>query len=244
MENQNCKSLTTIIDVDRAAVRIREQPDLNTKKNDDQIESNEENLSNGDLVANGSAPIVPNGNSRLSAGSDRSRKDVSLIDIDSRIPSGSSNHDPKRDTIVTVDTDIVEGESRVRDCCPSFCYCESVCCTSYKDSFIRKAWHGLRQRVLNFVEHKYFELFILIMIGVSSLTLVSHVVPVLIPNPPSHFINHPRLFPDRMRSGRGGLGGGGGLEEPEHPTCFALSHTDLLNFLIQSVLTFSLLPQI
>ncbi|XP_031560094.1 sodium channel protein 1 brain-like isoform X2 [Actinia tenebrosa] len=171
MENENCKSLTTIIDVDRAAQRIREQPDPSTKTTDEQNESNEQNLSNGDLVANGSAPIVPNGKSRLSAGSDRSRKDVSLGDIDSRIPSGSPNHDPKRDTIVTVDTEIVEGESRVRDCCPSFCYCESVCCVSYKESFIRRGWHGLRQHVLNFVEHKYFELFILVMIGVSSLTL-------------------------------------------------------------------------
>lgn len=195
IENENCKSLTTIIDVDRAALRIREQPDLNTTKSDEQNESNEENLSNGDLVANGSAPIVPNGNSRLSASSDRSRKDVSLGDIDSRIPSGSPNHDSKRDTIVTVDTDIVEGgESRVRDCCPSFCYCESVCCTSYKESFIRRGWHGLRQHVLNFVEHKYFELFILIMIGVSSLTLVSYVLPAHHP-PPLHVKTLPSQSP-------------------------------------------------
>lgn len=172
LRNDNCKSLTTIVDVERAAIRIREEPN-SSKKSDDKLESNDDNLSNGDLVANGSAPIVPNGNSRLSASSDRSRKDVSLGDIESRIPAGSPNHDGKRDTIVTVDTDVIGNENKVRDCCPSFCYCESVCCESYRDSCIRRSWHSLRENVLRFVEHKYFELFILIMIGVSSLTLVS-----------------------------------------------------------------------
>jgi len=158
-----------MVDIEKAAIRIRDEPNSSTK-NDEKGDNNDETLSNGDLVANGSAP-VPNGNSRLSASSDRSRKDVSLGDIESRIPAGSPNHDGKRDTIVTVDS--VETDNKVRDCCPSFCYCESVCCDSYRDSLIRRGWHSLRYNVLCFVEHKYFELFILVMIGVSSLTLVS-----------------------------------------------------------------------
>ena len=173
---ENRHSLTTAFDLDQAAMRIRDYPDSNNRrppvKSDDRMESNENNLSNGDLVANGSAPVVINGNSHVSAGS--SHKDVSLGDIESRIPPGSPDHDSKRDTIITVDSEEPH-TTKVRPCCPLFCYCESPCCTNYKESCIRKSWHGLRYYVCAFVEHKYFEWFILFMIVISSLTLVSFI---------------------------------------------------------------------
>lgn len=175
---ENRHSLTTALDLDEAALRIRDLPDSNKRlpcvnlvKSDDRLERSDNNLSNGDLVANGSAPVVINGNSRMSTGS--SHKDVSLGDIESRIPPNSPGHESKRDTIVTVDTDDTTPPGGVRPCCPAFCYCESVCCDNYKESCIRRSWHGLRYYVCAFVEHKYFEWFILFMIVISSLTLVS-----------------------------------------------------------------------
>lgn len=174
---ENRHSLTTALDLDEAALRIRDLPDSNKRlpcvnlvKSDDRLERSDNNLSNGDLVANGSAPVVINGNSRMSTGS--SHKDVSLGDIESRIPPNSPGHESKRDTIVTVDTDDTTPPGGVRPCCPAFCYCESVCCDNYKESCIRRSWHGLRYYVCAFVEHKYFEWFILFMIVISSLTLV------------------------------------------------------------------------
>ena len=175
---ENRHSLTTALDLEEAALRIRDLPDSNKRlpcvnrvKSDDRLEPNDNNLSNGDLVANGSAPVVINGNSRMSTGS--SHKDVSLGDIESRIPPNSPGHESKRDTIVTVDTDDTTPPGGVRPCCPAFCYCESNCCDNYKESCIRRSWHGLRYYVCSFVEHKYFEWFILFMIVISSLTLVS-----------------------------------------------------------------------
>lgn len=174
---ENRHSLTTAIDLEDAARRIRDFPDPNKRlphvnrvKSDDRLETSENNLSNGDLVANGSAPVVINGNSRMSAGS--SHKDVSLGDIESRIPPNSPGHESKRDTIVTVDTDDTTPSGGVRPCCPTFCYCDSGCCDNYKESCIRRSWHGLRYNICAFVEHKYFEWFILAMIVISSLTLV------------------------------------------------------------------------
>lgn len=177
---ENRHSLTTALDLEEAALRIRDLPDSNKRlpcvnrvKSDDRLEASDNNLSNGDLVANGSAPIVINGNSRMSAGS--SHKDVSLGDIESRIPPNSPGHESKRDTIVTVDTDDTNPPGGVRPCCPAFCYCDSNCCDNYKESCIRRSWHGLRYYVNAFVEHKYFEWFILAMIVISSLTLVSFI---------------------------------------------------------------------
>lgn len=177
---ENRHSLTTALDLDEAALRIRDLSDSNKKlprvnrvKSDDRLGSSDNNLSNGDLVGNGSAPVVINGNSRMSAGS--SHKDVSLGDIESRIPPNSPGHDSKRDTIVTVEScDSTATSAGVRPCCPGFCYCDSNCCSNYKESCIRRTWHGLRYHVCVFVEHKYFEWFILFMIVISSLTLVSY----------------------------------------------------------------------
>lgn len=176
---ENRHSLTTAIDLDEATLRIRGLPDANKRppcvnrvKSDDRLGASDNNLSNGDLVANGSAPVVINGNSRMSAGS--SHKDVSLGDIESRIPPSSPGHESKRDTIVTVESgDTTATSTSVRPCCPAICYCESNCCDNYKESCIRRSWHGLRFYVCSFVEHKYFEWFILAMIVISSLTLVS-----------------------------------------------------------------------
>lgn len=179
--NDNRHSLTTKLDLDDAALRIREPPASSNKRlpsigrqNDEmaKLETNDNNLSNGDLVGNGSAAVVLNGNSRQSAGSERSNgKDLSIGDIDSRIPSSSPPHDSKRDTIVTVDTDVGRAD-KVRDCCPSCCYCNSLCCSSYRDSCLRRGWHSMRWHLIALVEHKYFEAFILFMILISSLTLV------------------------------------------------------------------------
>ena len=173
---ENRHSLTTAIDLDEAAYRIRDVPDMNSKmphinrvKSEGGLVGSDNNLSNGDLAINGSGPIVANGNSRMSAGSDRSRKDLSLGDIDSRISPGSPpEHDlARRDTIVTV-----QDERNVKDCCPAFCYCPGICCDHYRDSCLRRTWHQMRFHVCAFVEHKYFEWFILSMIVISSLTLV------------------------------------------------------------------------
>ena len=176
---ENRHSLTTAIDLDQAALRIRDLADPNKRvpcvdrvKSDDRLVASDNNFSNGDLVANGSAPVVINGNSRMSAGS--SHRDISLCDNESRIPPSSPGHESKRDTIVTVDSgDTSATATGVRPCCPAFCYCESNCCDNYKESCIRRTWHGARFYVCGFVEHKYFEWFILAMIVISSLTLVS-----------------------------------------------------------------------
>ncbi|XP_068681874.1 sodium channel protein 1 brain-like isoform X2 [Montipora foliosa] len=175
---ENRHSLTTAIDLDEAALRIRDQPDsnkrlhcLNRVKSDDRLVASGDSLSNGDVVGNGPAPVIINGNSRISAGS--SHKDVSLCDNESRIPPSSPGHESKRDTIVTVESgDTTATATGVRPCCPGFCYCESNYCDSYKESCIRRTWHGMRFYVCSFVEHKYFEWFILAMIVISSLTLV------------------------------------------------------------------------
>lgn len=174
----NRHSLTTAIDLDDAALRIRDLsdsnkrlPSVNRVKSCDRLGASDNNLSNGDLVANGSAPVVINGNSCMSAGS--SHKDVSLGDIESRIPPNSPGHESKRDTIVTVESgDTTTTSTGVRPCCPAICYCDSNCCSNYKESCVRRTWHGMRFYVCAFVEHKYFEWFILFMIVISSLTLV------------------------------------------------------------------------
>ncbi|XP_074630746.1 sodium channel protein 1 brain-like isoform X1 [Acropora palmata] len=174
---ENRLSLTTAIDLDQAALRIRDLADANKRvpcvdrvKSDDRLVASDNNFSNGDLVANGSAPVVINGNSRMSAGS--SHKDISLCDDESRIPPSSPGHESKRDTIVTVESgDTSATATGVRPCCPAFCYCESNYCDNYKESCIRRTWHAARFYVCGFVEHKYFEWFILAMIVISSLTL-------------------------------------------------------------------------
>ena len=174
---ENRYSLTSAADLDAAAQRIREAAEANNKtalrervKSDDTLDGSENNLNNGELV-NGSAPVA-NGNSRVSAGSERSHKDLSIGDIDSRITSGSPRDLQRRDTVVTVSEE--RSENRIKPCCPSFCYC--ACCHDYKESYFRRKWHAMRQKVCDFVEHKYFESFILAMIVVSSLTLVSSVM--------------------------------------------------------------------
>lgn len=81
-------------------------------------------------------------------------------------------------------TIMVQGEDGLPvapDCYPGFCYNERVCCvcsSGFKGSKIRKLWTTIRTKINFFVEHKYFESFILFLIVVSSLSLVS-TVPIL-----------------------------------------------------------------
>ena len=77
-------------------------------------------------------------------------------------------------------TMMVQGEDGLPvapDCYPPFCYNEGICCvcsSGFKTSKIRKLWTTVRTKINFFVEHKYFESFILFLIVVSSLSLVSY----------------------------------------------------------------------
>ena len=77
-------------------------------------------------------------------------------------------------------TMMVQGEDGLPvapDCYPAFCYNEGICCacsSGFRTSKIRKLWTTIRTKINFFVEHKYFETFILVLIVVSSLSLVSY----------------------------------------------------------------------
>ena len=68
-----------------------------------------------------------------------------------------------------------DGSPVAQDCYPAFCYKNGLCCVcseGFKTSWIRRVWMSMRVKINFFVEHKYFESFILFLIVVSSLSLV------------------------------------------------------------------------
>ena len=94
--------------------------------------------------------------------------------IGTGIQRNSSIRGSRRPTMMIQGED---GRPVAPDCYPAFCYKDgicSICSPSFKGSKIRKLWTAMRTKINFFVEHKYFESFILFLIVVSSLSLVSY----------------------------------------------------------------------
>lgn len=124
------------------------------------------------MVGNGFVFVIINGNLCIFVG--LLYKDVSLCDNELCILLSSFGYELKCDMIVIVESgDIIVMVIGVCFCCLVFCYCESNYCDSYKELCIWRIWYGMCFYVCLFVEYKYFEWFILVMIVISSLILVS-----------------------------------------------------------------------
>ena len=64
--------------------------------------------------------------------------------------------------------------TEVQECCPCWMKrCTCNCTAMWKESSGYRVWRSMRHKIKQLVEHRYFEWAILLIIGASSVTLVS-----------------------------------------------------------------------